>query len=150
METNLKTSLQEAVKEAMRAQDKPRLNTLRLVQAALKQWEVDKRSELNNEQILSILDKMVSQRRESIKLFEQGGRQDLITKEQAEIAIIQEFLPAPLTEVEVLQLVKQAIEQVGAQSMQDMSKVMALLKPNLQGRADMGVVGGLIKNLLSQ
>lgn len=150
MEVDLKHTLQEAVKSAMRAQDKGRLTTLRLIQAALKQWEVDKRSELTNEQILTILDKMISQRRESIKLFEQGGREDLIEKERTEMGVIQEFLPSPLSREEVEQLAKQAIEQVGAQSVQDMSKVMVLLKPKIQGRADMSEVGSLIKNLLSQ
>lgn len=150
MENDLKNTLQEAVKNAMRAQARERLSTLRLIQAALKQWEVDTRGVLTNEHILAILDKMISQRRESIKLFEQGGRQDLIEKEQAQVKVIQEFLPSPLSHAEIQQLAKQAIEQTGAQSMQDMSKIMALLKPKVQGRADMGEVGSLIKNLLSK
>lgn len=149
-ESDLKNNILETMKNAMRLQEKERLGTIRMIQAAIKQWEVDERIVLTNEQILSVLDKMIRQRREAIKQFEAANRTDLVEKESREIEIIQEFLPTPLTSDELQTLVKQAIDEVGAQSVRDMSKVMAVIKPKIQGRADMGTVGSLIKHLLPQ
>lgn len=129
--------------------EKEKLGVIRLIQAALKQKEVDERIVLNDEQILNILDKMVRQRQDSVKQFELANRHDLVKKELAEIQIIQEFLPTPLTSAEIQALIAEAVQEVGAQSIRDMGKVMAILKPKLQGRADMGEVGNLIKAQLS-
>jgi uncharacterized protein YqeY len=147
---DIKLTIQEAMKAAMRAQEKERLGTIRLILAAIKQWEVDERKDLSNEQLLVILDKMVRQRKDSIKQYESAGRNDLAQKENNEIEVIQEFLPTPLTAEEIQGLVKLAVQEVGAQSVKDMAKVMGIIKPKVQGRADMGEVGILIKNLLSQ
>lgn len=133
----------------MRAQDKARLTTLRLIQAGIKQKEVDERISLKDEQVLALLDKFISQRKESIKHFETAQRQDLADKEAFEIGIIQEFLPKPLSETEIKQLVEQTLQALSATSIKDMGKVMAELKPKLQGRADMSDVGNLIKKLLT-
>lgn len=137
------------MKEAMRAKDKARLTTIRLALAAIKQIEVDKRIELDDTAILAILDKMVKQRRESIKMYEEAGRQELADVEHAEIAVLQDFLPQPLTDAEIDQLIEDAIAKTGAESIRDMGKVMGMLKPQLQGRADMGPVSGKIKARLS-
>lgn len=149
-EGDLKLTIQEAMKAAMRSQSKERLGTIRLILAAIKQWEVDERKDLSNEQLLVILDKMIRQRKESIKQYEMAARNDLVVKENDEILVIQEFLPTPLTAEEIQSLIKLAVQEVGAQSVKDMAKVMANIKPRVQGRADMGEVGNLIKNLLSQ
>lgn len=146
--SELKATISEAMKEAMRAKDKARLTTIRLALSAIKQVEVDTRTELDDAAILAILDKMVKQRRESIKMYEEAGRQELADVEHAEIEVLQDFLPQALTEDEIAQLIAQAIEQTGAESMRDMGKVMGILKPQLQGRADMGKVSGQIKNQL--
>ncbi len=137
------------MKEAMRAKDKARLTTIRLALAAIKQIEVDKRIELDDTAILAILDKMVKQRRESIKMYEEADRQELADVEHAEIAVIQDFLPQPLTDTEIDQLIDDAVAKSGAESIRDMGKVMGILKPQLQGRADMGPVSGKIKARLS-
>ncbi len=134
---------------AMRAQDKLKLPVIRLIQAAIKQQEVDQRITLDDTQILGTLAKMIQQRRDSIKQFEAAARHDLAEKEQFEIGIIQEYLPTPLSSDEIQMLVRAAIEEVGAASIRDMSKVMNVLKPKLQGRADMAEVGGLIKDQLA-
>ncbi len=147
--SELKNTINNAMKEAMRAKDKARLTTIRLALAAIKQIEVDKRIELDDTAILAILDKMVKQRRESIKMYEEAGRQELADVEHAEIAVLQEFLPQPLTEAEIEQLIEDAIAKTGAESIRDMGKVMGMLKPQLQGRADMGPVSGKIKARLS-
>ncbi len=149
-EGDLKFTIQEAMKAAMRSQAKERLGTIRLILAAIKQWEVDERKDLSNEQLLVILDKMIRQRRESIKQYDGAGRNDLAQKESNEIEVIQEFLPTPLTAEEIQGLIKLAVQEVGAQSVKDMAKVMGLIKPKVQGRADMGEVGNIIKSLLSQ
>jgi len=146
---DLKHTIQEAMKAAMRSGQKERLGVIRLIQAGIKQQEVDERIVLNNEQILALLDKMIRQRREAIKQFEAGKREDLVQKENFEIGVIQEFLPAALSDEEIKVLVNQAIQEEGATSIRDMGKVMAVLKPKLQGRADIGAVGNLIKNLLA-
>lgn len=149
---SLKTALTEAMKTAMRAQDKGRLEVIRLMQAAIKQVEVDqgKRDEgLNDAEVLAVLDKMVKQRRDAVEQFIAGARQDLADKENFEIGIIQEFLPQALTEAEVESHIKEAIATIGAKTMADMGKVMNDLKPKLQGRADMTKVSAQIKALLA-
>ncbi|MBA3581177.1 MAG: GatB/YqeY domain-containing protein [Gammaproteobacteria bacterium] len=146
---NLKTRLQDDMKASMRAGEKTRLGTIRLILSAIKQIEVDERIELDNTRILAILDKMVKQRRESIGHFEKAARQDLIDIEQAELVLIQSYLPEPLSEADILGLIDAVIAETGASSAKDMGKVMALLKPRLQGRADIGQVSTLIKTKLA-
>ena len=137
------------VKVAMRARDKPRLGALRLIMADFKRIEVDERIELDDERVLVILDKMTKQRKDSLKQFEDAGREDLANQEALEIAVIAEFLPDQLSDDEVSGLVKAAIAETGAASMQDMGKVMAIVQPQVQGKADMGAVSGLVKAQLS-
>lgn len=141
--------LKEAMKDAMRAKQKERLSTIRLALSAIKQVEVDTRETLDDAAILAILDKLVKQRRDSIKQYEDADRQELADIEKAEIEVLQDFLPAPLTDDEVSTLIEDAVNKTGAESMKDMGKVMGLLKPKLQGRADMGAVSGKIKARLS-
>ena len=145
---SLKDRILQDVKDAMRAKDKPRLATLRLITAAIKQIEVDKRIELDDEQLLSVLDKMCKQRRESITQFEKAGRDDLIAQEVSELDIIQTYLPEQLSETEIAELIDAAMTATGASSIKDMGKVMGQLKPKLQGRADMGAVSAMIKSKL--
>ena len=142
---SLKERILQDVKDAMRAKDKPRLATIRLITAAIKQREVDERIELDDTQVLVVLDKMCKQRRESISQFEQAGRDDLAALEKAELQLIQQYLPEQLTETEINELIDAAMQATGASSMKDMGKVMGQLKPKLQGRADMGAVSALIK-----
>ncbi len=149
MSEPLKQRIQEEMKTSLKAGDKPRLGVIRLILAAIKQREVDERIELNDEQCLEVLSRMVKQRRESISQYEKAGRTDLADQEQAEIGIIQDFLPAQLSDDEIAALVAEAVAESGATSVKDMGKVMGLLKPKLQGRADMGAVSGLIKARLS-
>jgi uncharacterized protein len=144
----LKTQIQDAMKTAMKSGDKPRLAVIRLMLAALKQVEVDERIELDDTRVIAILDKMVKQRRESIAQFAPAGRDDLVEKEQAEIDIITEYLPQALSEAEIEAIINQAISETGASSMKEMGKVMAQVRPQLVGRADMGAVSGRIKALL--
>lgn len=148
MASALKTKITDDMKAAMRAQEKERLSTIRLILAAMKQREVDERIELNDEQILAIMDKMLKQRRESIAQYESAQRQDLADKEKAEIEIILQYLPAQLSPAEVDQLVKDCIRETGAASARDMGKVMAVLKPKVQGRADMALVSVKVKENL--
>ncbi len=133
----------------MRAKQRVRLGVIRLVNAAIKQKEVDERIELTDEQVLEVLTKMVKQRRESISQFESANRQDLADIEHAEVAIIQEFLPDALSEAEISTILDEVFSETGASSMKDMGKVMAALKPRLQGRADMGQVSAHIKKRLA-
>ena len=147
--SEIKDRLTADMKNAMREGNKDRLATIRLILAAAKQVEVDQRIDLQDADLLAILDKMSKQRRDSIEQFEQAGRTDLADKEKAELAIIGEFLPAALTEDEISDLVKQAIQQTSASSMKDMGSVMAILKPQLQGRADMAAVSQLVKASLN-
>jgi len=133
------------VKDAMRAKDKPRLATLRLITATLKQQEIDERIELNDAQVLALLDKMCKQRRESISQFEKAGRDDLIAQEVSELELIQTYLPEQLSEDEIVALIDEVMAATGAASIKDMGKVMGQLKPKLQGRADMGAVSAMIK-----
>ena len=142
---SLKDRILQDVKDAMRAKDKPRLATLRLITAAIKQIEIDKRIELDDEQVLSVLDKMCKQRRESVTQFEKAGRDDLIAQEVSELDIIQTYLPEQLSDTEIAELIDAAMTATGASSIKDMGKVMGQLKPKLQGRADMGAVSAMIK-----
>jgi len=142
---SLKDRILQDVKDAMRAKDKPRLATLRLITAAIKQQEVDERIELNDAQVLALLDKMCKQRRESISQFEKAGRNDLIAQEASELELIQTYLPEQLSDDEIAALIEETMAATGAASIKDMGKVMGQLKPKLQGRADMGAVSAMIK-----
>ncbi len=145
---SLKDQIQQDMKDAMRAKDKARLATIRLILAAIKQREVDERIELDDTQVIAVLDKMSKQRRESISQFEQAGRDDLIAQENAELEIIQPYLPEALGEDELNALIEAAMQATGASTIKDMGKVMGQLKPKIQGRADMGAVSALIKSRL--
>jgi uncharacterized protein YqeY len=145
----LKERITEDMKAAMRASDKERLSTIRMVQAAIKQREVDERITLDDAQVIAVLEKMVKQRKESVVQFEQGGRADLADKEKAEIALLQDYLPAQLSEAEVDALIREAIAATGATIMKDMGKVMGVVKAKAAGRADMGAVSARIKAALS-
>ena len=145
----IKNRIDDDVKAAMRSKDKEYLGALRLIQAAFKQKEVDERIELSDEQALAILDKMAKQHRDSITQFEQANRDDLVEVEQKELDIIEEYLPAQLSEEEINTFIEDAISKTGADSIKDMGKVMGVLKGQLQGRADMGKVSGLIKARLN-
>ena len=147
-ESPLKQRISEAMKDAMRARDKARLGTLRLALADIKRVEVDERIDPDDARITAILDKMVKQRRESVKQFEAGERQDLADQESFEISVLQEFLPTPLEPAELEEIVKSAIADAGAESIRDMGKVMGIVKPKVIGRADMGMVSAQIKSLL--
>lgn len=144
----LKQQISDAMKAAMKGGDKARLGVIRLVMAAIKQREVDERIELDDSQVLAVLDKMVKQRRDSIEQYTAAGREELAAQEAAEIAVIQGFLPAALSEEEILAIIDAAIRESGAESVRDMGKVMALVKPQVQGRADVGQVSGLVKQKL--
>ena len=133
----------------MKAKDKPRLTTLRMATAALKQIEVDERIEPDEVRILAVLDKMIKQRKDSTQQFEAGNREDLAAIERFEITVLQEFMPKALTEDEINTLIDSAISSTGAEGMKDMGKVMGILKPQLQGKADMGEVSKQIKARLS-
>jgi uncharacterized protein YqeY len=144
----LKEKITDDMKTALRAGDKPRLGTLRLILAGIKQREVDERIQLDDIQVLAVFDKMLKQRRESIAQFEKGGRADLVAQEQAEIGVIQTYLPAQLSEAELDGLIASAIKSAAAASIKDMGKVMGLLKPQVQGRADLGAVSARVKSKL--
>jgi uncharacterized protein YqeY len=147
--SELQQRVNDDVKTAMRNKDKDRLGVLRLITAAFKQKEVDERVELDDTMVLAIMNKMTKQIRDSIDQFEKAGRDDLAAKEAFELNIIQEYLPAQLTEDEISQIIAECVADSGAESAKDMGKVMGLLKPRLQGRADMGKVSGLVKQQLS-
>ena len=146
--STLKDTIVADMKSAMKEGNKERLATIRLILAAVKQVEVDSRTDVTDDDLISILDKMSKQRRESISQFEKANRDDLATKEKSELAIIADYLPAALSDDEITELVEQAIEQTSASSMKDMGAVMSILKPQLQGRADMGLVSKQIKSKL--
>ena len=148
-DNQLKASITDAMKTSMKAKEKEKLACIRLILAEFKRIEVDERIEIDDERALVILDKMLKQRRDSIKQFEDAGRQDLADIESFELGIIQEFLPPALTDDEIAELIKSAIQQSGAESMQDMGKVMGIVKPQIQGRADVGKVSQQIKQALS-
>ena len=142
---SLKSRITEDMKSAMRAKDAPRLGTIRLLQAAIKQREVDERIELEDTHVLEVIEKMLKQRRDSISQYEAANRADLADVEKYEVSVLQEYLPQPLSEAEIAQLLDKAITDTGASGVKDMGKVVAVLKPQVTGRADMGKVSGLIK-----
>ena len=143
--SNLKAKLTEDMKTAMRSGDKSRLQTIRLILSAVKQQEVDTREEQSDDDIIASLTKMQKQRRESISQFEKAGRKDLVDKEEQELTVISEYLPAALSNDEVDKLISEAMAESGANSIKDMGKVMGILKPKLAGRANMGAVSAKIK-----
>ena len=145
----LKTRINDDVKTAMRSKDKQRLGTLRLLTAAIKQIEVDQRIELDDDNIVAIIEKMLKQRKDSIEQFEKAGRNELAEIEIKEVAILKEFMPEQLSDAEVETLIDEAIASTGAEAMKDMGAVMGILKPKLAGKADMGAVSGKIKAKLS-
>jgi uncharacterized protein YqeY len=142
---SLKERITEDMKTAMRGGEKDRLATIRMLQAAIKQREVDERIQLDDAQVLSAIEKMIKQRKESIVQFEAGGRADLVAKEAAEMALLQVYLPAQLSEADLDALIAEAIASTGAASIKDMGKVMGVVKSKAAGRADMGAVGARIK-----
>jgi uncharacterized protein len=144
----LRERITEDMKTAMRAGDKNRLATIRLALAAIKQREVDERITLDDGQVLAVIEKMIKQRREAIAQFESGGRADLVAKENAEIAVLQGYLPAQMSDAEIDALIAEAIAATGATSVKDMGKVMGYVKPKAQGRADMGALSARIRQKL--
>lgn len=147
--SDIKTALMSDIKASMKSGEKDKLSVLRLISAAAKQKEVDERVELDDAAMLVILDKMAKQRRESIEQFRKGGRDDLAVIEESELEIIQTYLPRPLDDAQIDQLIEAAIAKTGASEIRDMGKVMGTLKPELQGRADMGAVSAKIKARLT-
>ena len=145
----IKEQISNDIKDVMRAKDKEKLSAMRLITAAIKQVEVDERIEIDEARMLVILDKLVKQRHESISQFKAAGRDDLVVQEQYELDIINQYLPEPLTDDEIATLIKQALADTGAVKMSDMGKIMAQLKPLMQGRADMAKVSATIKATLS-
>ncbi len=141
----LKERITEDMKTAMRSGEKDRLAVIRLLQAAIKQREVDERITLDDAQVTSVLEKMIKQRKESVVAFDKGGRADLVAKENSEIAVLQPYLPAQLSESELDALIADAISSTGAASIKDMGKVMGVVKAKAAGKADMGAVGARIK-----
>lgn len=146
---SLKGQIQDDMKQALKAGDRDRLKVIRMLMAAIKQIEIDRRSELDDPAVLGVVEKMVKQRRDSANQFRQGGRGDLAEIEQAEIAVLDDYLPEPLSEPELNALIDEAIAETGASGMQDMGKVMGRLKGRVQGRADMGAVGATVKARLA-
>ncbi|ASP46694.1 GatB/YqeY domain-containing protein [Cognaticolwellia beringensis] len=146
---SLLSQLKDEMKNAMRAKDKLRLGVIRMALSAIKQAEIDHNTEATDDNVIVLLTKMVKQRKESIKMFTEGGRDELAAKEAAEIVALEDFLPQPLSADEINQLITKAIADTGAASMADMGKVMAVLKPQMQGKADMGAVSGQIRAILN-
>jgi uncharacterized protein len=142
---SVKSRLKEDMKQAMRSGDKARLGTIRMALAAIQQREVDERIELDDAQALGVLDKMIKQRRESVEQYRAGAREDLAAKEAAEIEVLGAYLPEPLGEQELAAMIDAAIAETGAASMKDMGRVMAVLRPQAQGRADMAAVSTMVK-----
>ena len=147
---SLKTQITEDMKTAMRARETARLGAIRLLLAAIKQREVDERIELTDADVLSIIDKMLKQRRDSISQYAAAGRQDLVDVEEFEVSVLQTYMPQQMSEAEIATAIAQAVAASGAGGVQDMGKVMAILKPQLAGRADLGRVSGLVKAQLSK
>jgi uncharacterized protein len=145
---SLKARITEDMKNAMRSGEKDRLGLIRMLQAGIKQREVDERIQLDDAQVLSVIDKMIKQRKDSVEQFRAGGREDLVAKESAEIVWLTDYLPAQLSDAELDALIKDAIAATGAASMKDMGKVMGILKPKAQGRTDMGALSARIKAAL--
>jgi len=148
-ESPLKKEISEAMKTALRAKEKARLGTIRLALAEIKKIEIDERIDPDDARIVSILDKMIKQRRESIRQFEAAGRDELVAQEKEEIEVLKDFLPQPIAEEELEKIIDKAISDSGAESMQDMGKVMGIIKPQVIGRADMAIVSSKIKSVLS-
>ena len=146
---SLLSQLKDEMKTAMRAKDKLRLGVIRMALSAIKQAEIDHNTEATDDNIIALLTKMVKQRKESIKMFTEGGRDELAAKEAAEVSAIEDFLPQPLSAEEINQLITDTINDTGAASMADMGKVMAVLKPLMQGKADMGAVSGQVRATLN-
>lgn len=146
---SLLNQLKDEMKVAMRAKDKDRLGVIRMALAAIKQVEIDNKTELDDNSIIAVLTKMVKQRKDSIEMFKQGGREDMAAAEAAEVAALETFLPQPLTDDEIAQHITDAISETGASSMADMGKVMGILKPALQGKADLGAVSGKVRAALN-
>lgn len=144
----LKSRVQNDMREALRAGDRERLKVLRMLLAGIKQIEIDERREVDDARVLSVLEKMVKQRRDSVRQFREGGRADLADLEYAEIAVLEQYLPEPLSEEELGTLIDRAIAECGAESIRDMGKVMGQLKPQVQGRADMSAVGARVRERL--
>jgi len=145
---SLKARITEDMKNAMRSGEKDRLGLIRMLQAGIKQREVDERIELDDTQVLAVIDKMIKQRKDSVEQFRAGGREDLASKEAAEIDWLTGYLPAQLTDAEVDAVIKDAIAATGAASMKDMGKVMGMVKPKAQGRTDMGALSARVKAAL--
>lgn len=146
---SLLIQLKDEMKNAMRAKDKLRLGVIRMALSAVKQAEIDHNTEATDDNVIAILTKMVKQRKESIKMFSEGGREELAAKEAEEVTTLEFFLPQPLNEAEISELINKAISDTGAASMADMGKVMAVLKPLMQGRADMGAISSQIRATLT-
>ncbi|WP_416402259.1 GatB/YqeY domain-containing protein [Alicycliphilus denitrificans] len=146
---SLKEQITEDMKNAMRAKDAGRLGTIRLLQAAMKQKEVDERVTLDDAAVVAIVDKLIKQRKDSIAAFEGAGRQDLADKEKAEMAVLQAYLPARMSEAEIAQAVQAIVAEVGAKGPGDMGKVMGVVKTRLAGKADMGQVSAAVKSTLA-
>jgi len=145
----LKSRITEDMKQSMRSGDKETLGAIRMIMAAIKQKEVDERIELDDPAVLGVLEKMLKQRRESVAQFKEAGRKDLVKREEAEIKVIENYMPEPLGRAELETLVADAVKQTGAESMKDMGKVMAIVKDRAQGRADMSSVSALVKAKLA-
>lgn len=148
-DTLLKSQIQEDMKMAMRAKDSARLGVIRMLMAAIKQKEIDERITLEDQDVVIVVDKMIRQRKDSFEQFTQAGRIDLAEKENFEITVLQQYMPQPLAEEELQTLIERAIQETDASSMKDMGKLMSVLKPQIQGRADMSQVSATIKTLLS-
>ncbi len=146
---NLKQRINEDMKAAMRAKDQARLESIRMLMAAIQRREVDERITLDDTQIMAVIEKMIKQSRDAVEQFQKGGRQDLVDKENRDIALLKAYLPEPLSEAEIDKLIDAAIAETGATSAKDMGKVVSGLKPKLQGRADMGKVSGKVKQRLA-
>ncbi|MFD2164934.1 GatB/YqeY domain-containing protein [Thalassotalea euphylliae] len=146
---SLLVQLKDEMKVAMKAKEKVRLGVIRMALAAIKQTEIDNKTELDDDGIIAVLTKMVKQRKESITMYTEGGREELAANEAAEVAALEAFLPTPLTEEEINKMISDAINQVDASSMADMGKVMGVLKPAMQGKADLGAVSGKVRAALN-
>ena len=146
----LKERLVQDMKEAMKSKDKLRLSTIRMINSLIKNAEIDKRRELTDEEIVQLLQKYAKQRRESIELYEKGGRQDLVEKEKAELAVVESYLPSQMNEEELKELISRAIEETGAASVKDLGKVMQWIMPKVKGRADGSLVNRLVREALEK
>lgn len=144
----LKAQISEDMKNAMRAKDTARLSAIRLLQSAIKQREVDERVELDDANVVAVIEKMLKQRRDSITAYESANRQDLADIEKFEISVLQAYMPQPLSEAEIALIIEKAVTEVGASGAKDMGKVVAVVRPLVAGKADMGKVSGLIKTKL--